>query len=577
MKKIYAFLLTVITIMAVSCSKEGFNNLIDPEENDSETIKINITFPGEHATKAPKKTWVAGDKLNIWFHEKKDNEIESVNHDCPDLVITYDGIKWTAGTLREGVTLYDTGDNMTLLYEGHNDLSARTFYQWYSNLAWFRYHSNIINDNNVYCNGLTFYAQSVNYEFSSNTLTATVSNWQYDTRFKVLIKNDNGGMTYAANNYYLQVMNTTIHEPAYAKGGIVLSHNGQFVSIGIGSANSDQKSGGFQEADGIAFYYMGFVANNADVTFTLTDVTGNVVKTYSVTGKTINGNQSNCCTGVALNYSSFEVPSFSVSATDKVEISKGNLQYQASTNTWRFAENQWDYIGSDNSNIASDYTGWIDLFGWATSGYSTGRANGYQPWNTSAENTDYYAYGNAAYHLRDGAGDNRGKADWGYNAILNGGNQENSGWRTLTSDEWNYLIFERTASTVSGVSDARYAKAYLFGTTHGVILFPDNYVHPTGLTAPTGINTDDNTSWNANQYALADWKKMEAAGCVFLPAAGSRFQKTISGANLNGFYWSSINYIGGASAIAYTFSSTFNKNQNPYRRMGLSVRLVRNL
>jgi len=575
MKKIYAFLLTVIAIMAVSCSKEGFNNLIDPEENDSETIKINITFPGD--TKAPKKAWVAGDKLNIWFHEKKDFDKASVNHDCPDLVITYDGTKWTAGALREGVTLYDTGDNMTLLYEGHNDLSARTFYQWYSNLAWFRYHSNIINDNNVYCNGLTFYARCVNYEFSSNTLTATVSNWKYDTRFKVLIKNDNGGMTYAANNYYLQVMNTTNHEPAYAKGGIVVGHNGQFVTIECGSANSDEKSGGFQEADGIAFYYMGFVANNADVTFTLTDVTGNVVKTYSVTGKTINGNQDDRCVGVALNYSSFEVPSFSVSATDKVEISKGNLQYQASTNTWRFAENQWDYIGNDNSNIASDYTGWIDLFGWATSGYSTGRANGYQPWNTSVENTDYYAYGNAAYHLRDGAGDNHGKADWGYNAILNGGNQENSGWRTLTSDEWNYLIFERTASTVGGVENARFAKAYLFGSTHGVILFPDNYVHPTGLTALTGINTDDNTSWNANQYALADWKKMEAAGCVFLPAAGSRYEKTISGANLNGFYWSSINYNGSGSAIAYTFSSTFNKNQNPYRRTGLSVRLVRNL
>ena len=46
---------------------------------------------------------------------------------------------------------------------------------------------------------------------------------------------------------------------------------------------------------------------------------------------------------------------FSVSATQQVRFSKGNLQYQASTGTWRFAEHQYDYIGTDNSNISSNY------------------------------------------------------------------------------------------------------------------------------------------------------------------------------------------------------------------------------
>lgn len=53
--------------------------------------------------------------------------------------------------------------------------------------------------------------------------------------------------------------------------------------------------------------------------------------------------------------------------SDKVYFSQGNLQYQASTNTWRFANNQYDYVGSANSNISSSNSGWIDLFGWATS------------------------------------------------------------------------------------------------------------------------------------------------------------------------------------------------------------------
>ena len=36
---------------------------------------------------------------------------------------------------------------------------------------------------------------------------------------------------------------------------------------------------------------------------------------------------------------------FSVSPSKQVYFSQGNLQYQASTNTWRFAEHQYDYVG----------------------------------------------------------------------------------------------------------------------------------------------------------------------------------------------------------------------------------------
>lgn len=46
----------------------------------------------------------------------------------------------------------------------------------------------------------------------------------------------------------------------------------------------------------------------------------------------------------------------------KVYFSKGNLQYKASTNTWRFAENQYDMLGTNNAKISSSYSGWIDLF-----------------------------------------------------------------------------------------------------------------------------------------------------------------------------------------------------------------------
>ena len=70
----------------------------------------------------------------------------------------------------------------------------------------------------------------------------------------------------------------------------------------------------------------------------------------------------------------------------KVYFSQGNLQYQASTNTWRFAKHQWNYIGgsdcygvhygnvegSTNSLVSSTYDGWIDYFGFGASGWDNG-------------------------------------------------------------------------------------------------------------------------------------------------------------------------------------------------------------
>ena len=53
---------------------------------------------------------------------------------------------------------------------------------------------------------------------------------------------------------------------------------------------------------------------------------------------------------------------FSVSSTQTVTFSPGNLQYHPMKKKWRFAEKQTDYIGYANSNISTTYNGWIDLF-----------------------------------------------------------------------------------------------------------------------------------------------------------------------------------------------------------------------
>ena len=280
---------------------------------------------------------------------------------------------------------------------------------------------------------------------------------------------------------------------------------------------------------------------------------------------------------------------FSINANgDKVYFSQGNLQYQASTNTWRFAENQWDYvgtqipdengdfggtiIGSDNMDISQLYDGWIDLFGWGTSGYNHG-ATAYQPWSTNENSSDYYAYGQYTYNLYD----QTGHADWGYNAIINGGNIENSGWRTLTTYEWSHIIFQR--------SNIRYAKAKVNGV-NGLILLPDNWTS----SVYTLYNTNNySANYTSNIISAEDWAStFETNGAIFLPAGGDRYLNqdwwnndyywTVRSAGEGGNYWSAS--IGSSSnyASCMYFSRYGIHNLNYYsRNTGQSVRLVRNV
>lgn len=264
---------------------------------------------------------------------------------------------------------------------------------------------------------------------------------------------------------------------------------------------------------------------------------------------------------------------FSVSATQQVCFSQGNLQYQASTNTWRFAEHQYDYVGSANENISSTYSGWIDLFGWGTSGWSGSGAICYQPFATSENGLDYYSYiyGNTYADVMIGT---NAEADWAWhNAIKNGGNAAHQ-WRTLTNLELYYIFNTRPNTTNLSVSNARYAKG-MVNNVHGIILFPDGYVHPDGVTIPTGINSTSSTGWNNNSYSSTSWALMESAGAVFLPTAGWRFGTDVYNVGNIGSYWTSTLYGEGAT---YGISFSDDIIRLPYyygSSNGFSVRPVR--
>lgn len=226
---------------------------------------------------------------------------------------------------------------------------------------------------------------------------------------------------------------------------------------------------------------------------------------------------------------------FSVSNDKKVKFAPANLQYQASTKTWRFAENQYDYIGNANRNISATYTSLIDLFGWGTAS---------NPTNTSTSVSDYTF------------------TDWGTNAI---GIYPANFWRTLTNAEWGYVFNTRTnASSLYGFATVN--------DTKGLILLPDSWTLPSGLTFNAGT-----AAFTNNVYTTTQWSQMESAGAVFLPAAGSRDGSSVSNVQSRGYYWSST-----VSGTRNAYSLYFIDNGlyplgNFVRYYGRSVRLVQDL
>ncbi len=227
---------------------------------------------------------------------------------------------------------------------------------------------------------------------------------------------------------------------------------------------------------------------------------------------------------------------FSVSATQQIQFSKGNLQYQASTDTWRFAENQYDTICALNANISATYDGWIDLFGWGT---------GNNPTISTKDNNDYSTF-----------------VDWGTNAISNGGNEANL-WRTLTMDEWVYL-FETRAN-----ASALYGQATVNGIT-GMIILPDDWQSVVGITFTSGTG-----DYRQNKYTLEQWSSLESAGAVFLPAAGSRYGTNVNYVGSNGYSWSSSPNDSDKAYTVVIGSSGLEPQHYAYRDFGYSVRLVR--
>jgi len=186
----------------------------------------------------------------------------------------------------------------------------------------------------------------------------------------------------------------------------------------------------------------------------------------------------------------FVQKSFSVAKSKRVLFSYGNLQYDPSSDKWSFASSQDEFFGIR--------AGVRDLFLWGT---------GNDP---LAKEADFVF------------------DEWGAHEIYF---QESvfkkDVYRTLTSDEWDYVLNSRTnASQLRGWATVN--------KKHGFVLLPDEWILPSGL----GFIPSE-ASYNTNVYTKEDWRKMEKNGAVFLPASGYMYESALGEFGTTGYYWSS--------------------------------------
>lgn len=239
---------------------------------------------------------------------------------------------------------------------------------------------------------------------------------------------------------------------------------------------------------------------------------------------------------------------FSVAYNKKVTFSPGNLQYITATDTWLFAAQQYHIIGSRNM-VNQVFADTIDLFAWSTD------TDPSTAWGvTLVEDINLFS------------GD---FVDWG-TAIGDG-----KTWRSLTAAEWEYLRASRkNASSLIGVGSV--------DGVHGLILLPDEWVAPAGITFKSGYSDKEYSSIAFEEYqsfTAEQWATMQSAGAVFLPCAGFRIGTDLAYMQLGGLYWTSSPHAAYGPRFASYFLFMCDGAGIGYdtRSSGNAVRLVKDL
>ena len=291
---------------------------------------------------------------------------------------------------------------------------------------------------------------------------------------------------------------------------------------------------------------------------------------------------------------------------------------------WRFHPHQYDalsgYVPEGRTcslnaleeSVTGDYT---DLFCW------TGKDAG----TSLTKLGDGYLWG-IFYGASSGTSGYIGGAsgspattiyhDWGELAIKYGEGDDEitypaNTFRLPTAAEWEFVFTNRKVVATPRIKQGVMAKLIDNGNdvAYGMILLPDHYIHPAGLDTLVKVYYQENKSYtpssggaicSENTITLANWQKLEDAGCVFLPCTNQRNYADDPKLQTNnagcGIYWSSTHrqtsmsyalafacpeggrcgaYTGGGTADAPVSNVQFKTSRG--RNYNQGVRLVRDL
>jgi len=313
-------------------------------------------------------------------------------------------------------------------------------------------------------------------------------------------------------------------------------------------------------APGTTDHFIVLMPNSVENTLNFHNDNGNANKNWGIEANKYY-TSSFSTTGESVIVASYnDLGVYTVDASgNKVIFSPANLQYQASTGTWRFATKQWQYLANpgytdingtvyNSGNATAVGTRetqdlWIDLFGWGTSGWSGCGNTHYQPTATNGDEGDpSIGYGYGPYNGTTTKFDLTGtyaNSDWGvyndiYNPLTNSFDTKGT-WRCFTAAEMDYILNSRTDTY-------RFGRAKLYGK-YGLVLFPDGYNGVIPTVGIRDINTGEGghyPSGASQSIPAADWAAMEKAGCVFMPCGSRRDVLYVADeSNKYGLYWSS--------------------------------------
>lgn len=209
---------------------------------------------------------------------------------------------------------------------------------------------------------------------------------------------------------------------------------------------------------------------------------------------------------------------FSVGPNKKIRFAQSSIRYENFAH-FSLSQLQYSYLGNDNSKINQ---GTCDLFGWGT---------GDNPTKCTTNSADYLTW-----------------SEWGAHPLYELGTtniltNSTDVWRTLSKDEWVYILHERPRATEL----LAFATYYLIP---GLIIMPDDSVLTSGSFASRGAvwNESRRAYEFPNQDCYGDnvispvvWNSTwMPRGAFFLPMTGYRLGTSVYDLDAkHGCYWCS--------------------------------------